>query len=174
MPVDKVDVIVRHNPYATILNYAIGGYTPDAHTVYISLDAASITLALKELSHTLAHELHHTMRWRTVGYGETLGEALVTEGLAQVFEREVFGEVPYPWTNALTAEQSKELLQKARANFWQPYDHDAWFFGSAEIPHWAGYGLGYQLVKTYCEQHNLTASKLYDVEAKTILEGESV
>jgi uncharacterized protein YjaZ len=35
----------------------------------------------------------------------------------------------------------------------------------------AGYSLGYHLVKTYCERQRVSASKLYDVTAKTILEG---
>jgi uncharacterized protein YjaZ len=169
MLVSDVDVVLRHNPEATIPNFGIGGYAPDGHTVYISLDANNMTSALGELPHTLAHELHHCMRWRTVGYGETLGEALVTEGLAQVFEREVFGEVAHPWSNALTKTELESVEEKARATLWQPYDHAEWFFGTGDIPYWAGYTLSYNLVKDYVEKRNRKASALYSSEAKIIL-----
>lgn len=43
------------------------------------------------------------------------------------------------------------LWQRAQAELHQPYDHNAWFFGSADrqLPRWAGYALGYELVQRF-------------------------
>jgi uncharacterized protein YjaZ len=34
------------------------------------------------------------------------------------------------------------------------YDHNAWFFGTdPDIPRWAGYAIGFELVKNYLSKH---------------------
>ncbi|MES0476805.1 MULTISPECIES: DUF2268 domain-containing putative Zn-dependent protease [Citrobacter freundii complex] len=41
--------------------------------------------------------LHHAARWQGPGYGSTLGEALVSKGLADHFSLELFGGEPELW-----------------------------------------------------------------------------
>ncbi|PKQ03227.1 MAG: hypothetical protein CVT72_15350, partial [Alphaproteobacteria bacterium HGW-Alphaproteobacteria-11] len=43
----------------------------------------------------LAHELHHVARIRGPGYAAEFGEALVSEGMAQVFEEELGFSTPF-------------------------------------------------------------------------------
>lgn len=93
-----VDVVVRDAPRFAISETGIGGRAWDSHTVFSSVDAAHVRVegAIRfELSRLLAHELHHVARLRTVGYGRTLGEATISEGLADRFAVEAFaGEPP--------------------------------------------------------------------------------
>ncbi|MNV89065.1 hypothetical protein D3C71_1833290 [compost metagenome] len=80
------------------------------------------------------------------GYGWTLGEALVSEGLAGQFVRHVFGSDPEPWEHAIASAdllRSPVGLQTLESRY---YDHNEWFFGFGDKPKWLGYSLGYQMV----------------------------
>ena len=175
LPISGVDVVVYDNPQRVIPEVGIGGYSPSAHLVFISLDAKSSTLTKiirEQFKRTLAHELHHCIRGRNPGYGKTLLEALVSEGLADHFDLEVNGTSPQPWCTALRKEDIVMFSKRAEREYTaKDYNHRAWFFGSniKEIPRWAGYALGYDLVKKYLVQHpdespaslvNMSAGKL--------------
>ncbi|EYB69326.1 hypothetical protein DEIPH_ctg008orf0040 [Deinococcus phoenicis] len=149
---DGVDAAVYVSPTWTLPETGVGGYTPTGNWLQITLDPANPrfgTAWRQELGPTLAHELHHARRWRGPGYGQTLLDALVSEGLAQRFEAEDReGPPPYAHIDA----ELEPLWQRAQAELDAPsYDHAAWFFGSeAEgLPRWAGYALGYELVRRF-------------------------
>lgn len=159
LPLNKIDIVVIDSPENTIPHLGISGYGPNGHTLYIYLDPTHkrFAQALEEpLLRTMAHELHHVMRWRTVGYGKSLLDALVSEGLADHFEQEVTKGPPEKWDKALSKEDAARLLRLAKKEFDRTdYDHASWFFGNADrsIPKWTGYSLGYALVKEYLKTH---------------------
>ncbi|MFA5935964.1 MAG: DUF2268 domain-containing putative Zn-dependent protease [Patescibacteria group bacterium] len=174
----NIDIVLYDNPDDTIPEVGgIGGYTPNAHTVLISLNPhhPKFSQAIdRELSATLAHEIHHAIRWRNPGYGTTLLEALITEGLADHFSIEV-GSVtkPPPWSRALNDKEIPKLLKRAKPLFNRSYNHADWFFGSKKnrLPRWTGYSLGYYLVGKYLKTHpQKKPSKLVSVKATMILE----
>ncbi|HRN71145.1 MAG TPA: DUF2268 domain-containing putative Zn-dependent protease, partial [Candidatus Woesebacteria bacterium] len=177
LPIRDVDVIVYDNPEGTVPEQGIGGYTPNKNIMYISLDPSFINLKESinlELKRTLAHEFHHTVRWKNPGYGETLLDALITEGLADHFDIEVFNESPQPWSRAFTDSELNNLMKKAEKEFNNTdYDHSAWFYGNVElgIPRWAGYSLGFKMVKDYLAKHpDKKLSELYAAETNTFME----
>ncbi|RMG28790.1 MAG: hypothetical protein D6730_05025, partial [Bacteroidetes bacterium] len=49
----------------------------------------------------------------------------------------------------------------------RPYDHNKWFFGAGgEVPRWAGYAIGFELVKNYLAAHpSRKPSTLFDEPA---------
>jgi uncharacterized protein YjaZ len=160
LPVKNVDIVIMDNPEYTIPEIGIGGHTYSPSHIVVSLDPtfSNFQIALQtELLDTLVHELHHAARWATVGYGKTLLEAMVSEGLADHFAIEITKRKDiHPWDNALSEEQSKLLEEKAIKEYNnKDYNHDAWFFGSKEkeIPRWTAYTLGFQLVGDYLKNH---------------------
>ncbi len=165
----NVDVVVYDNPEGAIPEIGVGGYSPNAHLIFISLDPQFPNFQQtidEELKRTIAHELHHTLRWRDPGYGETLFEALITEGLADHFDMEVNNiDNPEPWDTALSDKQLVEIKAKAQKEFDNKnYNHNEWFFGSKEknIPRWAGYTLGFKLVEDYLKRNpHKKPSQLY-------------
>ena len=180
LPIKDVDIVFYDNPGATFKEDeigGIGGFAPNAHTILISLDPRHTKFkdSLKhELFFTLAHELHHTIRWQKQVEGDTLLEAMIFEGLADHFAQEVTGRSkPSLYSCALTPEQKKIFLKKASKVWKQPtYNNDLWFFGSEPdiIPRWTGYTLGYDLVATYLLDHPETsASKLAVADASLFL-----
>lgn len=163
LPLLDTDVIVRAGK-GVIPEKGHLGYAPERGVIYVTVDPENPSLRANEahsLERMLAHELHHCARWDGPGYGETLGAALVSEGLAGHFAQEAFGGDPEPWER-LQAGTLRPYLSRAQAE-WQNagYDHAAWFFGSPELPRWLGYSLGYQLVRQYLATHgNARASTL--------------
>ncbi|HEX5798822.1 MAG TPA: DUF2268 domain-containing putative Zn-dependent protease [Gaiellaceae bacterium] len=151
---NRVRINVRVDPASVVPEVGFGGFAnPRDGTVTIWLDQPLRKGAEVWVPATVAHELHHSSRIRTgPGYGSTLAEALVTEGLADHFVREVFPATPsQPWTTALSRKQEAQLWREAQSNLEIPggYDHHAWFLGSSDVPRWTGYTLGYRIVADY-------------------------
>ena len=174
-----VAVHVAVDADAAIPEIGVGGYTnPASGAVLISLDPESpvgteqsITVWLPA---TLAHELNHSKRiLEGPGYGTTLGEAIVTEGLADAFSLEAFPSTPpLPWASALQPEDLDQLATLAQSNATvmdTPDLHSEWFFGLGDIPRWAGYTVGATWVRDF-----LAAHEDVDVVAATLLPADEI
>ena len=150
LDLDGVDVVLMSSTF-TLPETGVHGYVPNAHQVDLSVTPggpAFERLWLTEVPATLAHELHHVRRWRGPGYGETLLEALVSEGLAQHFEAGFRGKPPI---YAQPTMDLATLWERAQPQLSAPHDHAAWFYGSQtqDFPRWSGYALGYELVRRF-------------------------
>jgi hypothetical protein len=90
----RIRIDVRVDPMLVIPETGVGGLTDESGDVRIAIDVERRDL--RESLETwvpamVAHEVHHSSRIRTgTGYGATLGEALVSEGLADHFASQVF------------------------------------------------------------------------------------
>jgi len=158
------------------------GYTdPTSGQVLIQLDPHSQvpfseTLAVW-LPEALAHEIHHSVRTLAgPGFGTTLGEFLVSEGMASAFAHQAFPGTNAPWDNALTSVQehtlwgrSKPLLNQTGLQL-----YEQWFFGGNGVPEWAGYTIGYHIAEDYIQHHpGTSAASLVAAPAATILAGST-
>ncbi|TSA88170.1 hypothetical protein FNU79_01875 [Deinococcus detaillensis] len=155
LSLEGVDVALFVDPAWCIPELGLGGYAPTGYRLQLTIDPENshfIASWRRELPVALAHELHHLRRWRGPGYGQTLREALASEGLAQHFEAAQRGELP------IYAQPSGDLAalwERARPLLDAPtYNHNAWFYGSEaeQLPRWAGYQLGYEQVKRGLER----------------------
>jgi hypothetical protein len=175
----EVAVRVAVDPDAVIPEIGVGGFTnPASGAVLISLDPESpigaeqsITVWLRQV---LAHELDHSKRiLEGPGYGTTLGEAIVTEGLADAFSLQAFPSTPPPpWANALQPDDIDQLTSLAQSNATTantPDLHSEWFFGVGDIPRWAGYTIGATWVREFLAAHGDV-----DVVAATLLPAEEI
>lgn len=156
IPIDGVVVAIDASPARIIAGWGVGGFTPGSHRIEIGVDPTLPDASLDaRLPSMVAHELHHAARYRGTGYGATLLEAMVSEGLADQFAAELFGQPLPPWTGALQDSEIESWLARARSEFdTVGYDHAAWFFGSTlAIPRWTGYTLGFRLVSDYRAGH---------------------
>ncbi len=171
LPIDDVDIVFYINPPFTIPEVGVCGYAPTAKIVFMSLDPqnkAFLAAFDEEIPATLAHELHHCMRWRGPGYGKTLVEALVTEGLARDFERVLRGGRLPSYHKVFPKAQMEELLARASAEFNNPsYSHSDWFFGSEarSIPEVAGYSMGYEFVQRHILRSGRSSAELWNEPA---------
>ncbi len=176
LPIDRVDIVVAPSNWV-IPEYGLNGFAHGKGRITFSIDPSSPRIEDAERAQRilglLAHELHHVVRTRGPDCGKTLGEALVSEGLAQCCEEEVGAPTPF-YAVYLDAEALRRVGQKAREHIAaENYDHNAWFFGrrgDLDWPRNAGYSLGYTLVKAWLGSAGTTASASAEVPAKVILD----
>lgn len=172
----RIRIDLQVDARRSVPEVGVGGYTdPEDGSVSVWIDDSppgGLRNALQTwVPATLAHELHHSSRIRTgPGYGTTLGEALVSEGLADHFVNEAFPTTPpQPWDNALSEGQEHALWQRAAPQLWRAHDHRLWFFGGPAIPRWAGYSLGYSIAEAFLDGGRSAADSV-DVPAKTVVQ----
>lgn len=173
-----IDVIISEGDFV-IPEFGFSGYSPSSAQImlYFDLSNANLNTALNtEFIPSLGHEIHHCFRHKGVGYGSTLQQALISEGLACHFETELRnGEIPF-YAKAINQDMIERLYSKMLNEATESkYDHNAWFFGTKpdDIPLHAGYTLGYHLVSKYINQTGTPASQLWNVSASDIFDMSS-
>jgi uncharacterized protein YjaZ len=125
MPIEQVNVVLCFNPLGVAAETGIGGFAPSNDTVFIYLNLNTPGFA-ESLEHqfpaAIAHELHHAMRWNDPGYGQTLIEAFVSEGLEYHRDLSIYHEwfggynarnTPRNAGYAIGFEIAKRYLEKA-------------------------------------------------------------
>ncbi len=150
-----LDIVVQAIPGGAIPDIGHVGYCSRPGLILLILDPDNPNLANhmgESLERMIAHELHHAMRWDSVGHGKTLGEALVMEGLAGRFVLELYGGCGEPWELELPRSSLKRFAAAALPQLHSTqYDHGKWFFGDKPYPRWVGYSLGWHLVGDYLQ-----------------------
>lgn len=172
LPLGDTDVVITRGK-RVIPEKGHLGYAPEKGVIYVTVDPDHPSLQAnpgQSFERMLAHEFHHCSRWDGPGYGRTLGEALISEGLAGRFAQEVFDGQPEPWETVEASVLWPHVPRARREWSNARYVHEEWFFGSAALPRWLGYSLGYQLVSRYLTAHPLeSASALVHADSEIFL-----
>ncbi|GBD34794.1 hypothetical protein HRbin35_00545 [bacterium HR35] len=174
-------IVYEENPQMCIPGFGHGGKTLSAYLIYIYLNPKFKNFKNKvikeEIPRAIAHEIIHLVRWNLFKpMQKNLLHTIIEEGLCQHFELEVFGENSklYPWSMALKENEIKKYLKRAKKYF-DSRDISliySWKFGNKKlkIPRWAGYSLGFHLIKKYLEKTNKKVSEIYRLDAKKIFD----
>ena len=144
LDVPRFDLVVRAGD-DIIPDWGIGGAAPAPGVVELVVDPGRV--APEHFQRTLARQLFLLTRWDGPGYGRSLGEALVSEGLAGRFVQEVLGGPADPWDQARPG--AGTLKQAATLWARRDYDHGAWFLGRGKMRKWTGYGIAQRLVAAH-------------------------
>lgn len=89
----------------------------------------------------------HLIRWDGPGYGKSLGEALVSEGLAGHFVVQVLGGQPDAVDATVPAPGAARLAMNEWAR--RDYDHARWFMGGGDLKNGTGFGLAHRLIAAH-------------------------
>lgn len=173
--IPQLDILIDDDANSTIPETGVGGFT-DSNSIFIHIDPnfKEIEKDLEvKIKRTFTHEFNHVIRNQYFPWDEaTLLEAFITEGLADHFDIEINGGEPYPWSLALSKEEFVFYLNpNSEELFSKDFDYGTWFFGSnsPKIPKWAGYSIGFYLVKNYMHKTGKSASELVNVSAENFL-----
>ena len=170
--IDCIDITVAPFHKGDESPSGIGGYSLNPHRVELLLDCDRRDLDKvidNELESVLAHEIHHSIR---IGLGipsDTLGQQIITEGMACHFELVVTGgKLPslfddlknYDWVGSL--EQMKPLLDKKNQSV------NKYFLGSDpdEFPKYTGYWVGFNLISLYLKKNKTSEFELAGMDSK--------
>ncbi len=156
-----------------IPGYIFAWLVPNEHTV-------------KRLPVALAHEVNHNVRYQFIKWRNdiTLGEMIVSEGLAENFATSIYGEeYAGPWVTKTDLETLNEYIKPII------YDSlgvqglenlNAYLYGdemaalqsypSVGLPYCAGYACGYHLIKHYLKKTGKSIVEATLLPADEILE----
>jgi uncharacterized protein YjaZ len=175
IPVGDVDVIVYEDAINVVPELGMSGFCTSPRRMYLPLDRknAALPSAFERVFQSfMAHELHHCARRQIKGFASTLGQALVTEGLACCFEEELPGGSTPMYATRVRGTELERVQFLARSKLNEPFSGwDEWFFGEREpeIPPHAGYSLGYLLVSNWLRKRDSTAAIEHAVHAERVL-----
>ncbi|WP_296403461.1 DUF2268 domain-containing putative Zn-dependent protease [Psychrobacter sp.] len=168
------DLVIKSGKYV-VPEVGIGAYCVNQYEIQMALDITNDYL-LKSFDDnfiaTLAHETHHACRESTVGYGKSLFDAMILEGLACHFEEEIGYKRPV-YVEHLQPDVRQFYLSKAKIEWSKDtFDYNEWFLGNKQkdMPKWIGYDVGYHLVGLYLQQTHKSAGECYDHPSAIILE----
>lgn len=171
-----VNISVYQNKNFTISETGEGGYAASYDWFHIYIDPTKSENKLKKIisNHipsTVYHELNHVARWNSVGYGSTLLEAIISEGLASVFESEKWKKSKTPWAKYSQKEilSMLEIFKKRKKTDDANYNHQEWFYGNGKLPKWIGYKLGVYIICLIRKNNpEISWKKLMKMNAKKI------
>ena len=155
-----IDVLVTNRIPMIIPENGAGGFTFSADFIRIIIDDKKATENL--ISENVVHELCHAARWgKNDEWIKSLFDGLLFEGLACVLEDEFANNNSEKTLFIKTIlersdEDNEKILAVVRNKLdSNEYNYDEIFFnGNDKLPRWAGYSLGYYLVKKYLEKTN--------------------
>lgn len=172
----NLDILVQCLPGQVIPEIGLVGYAYRSNLFSLTVDPSNpnfvTSLNNGTLKRQLIHEAHHCLRMAGPGYGRTLGEVLISEGLAGQFVSHLLRSEPEPWECAIDLKTLLSTPSPYRVLNTRDYDHAAWFFGTTtDYPRWLGYSLGYQLVGHWIAQsHPISSEDWVSVAAEAVLE----
>ena len=153
------------------------GYTGSGGQISLAFGQTAHTTLTRTLDLWLprdaAHEVNHSARiLGGTGFGTTLLQQIITEGIATAFDQVAFPGPPDPWTHAITPAQECVLWKKATPELDGTGLYDLWMFGGPGVPLWTAFTIGYHIVNDYRNHHpDVSWATLTSTSAATIVTG---
>jgi uncharacterized protein YjaZ len=159
-----VDIIVTAPSFLmkTIPEDGIGGKTYNSRLIILVVDKQQAAITEDVIFEFICHEMSHSLRWEKVPeYSDTLFKGMILEGLAVALEEKALSETNRTQKQFFLAEMQKtnkpmidDIMTELNGKLdGDQYDYEKTFFtGDDKLIRWAGYRVGYYLVKRYLEQ----------------------
>ena len=169
-------VIIEAQEFFVISNLGISGSAIGKSCIEVKINFSRRDLRKTidiELPATIYHELAHLVREDSVGYGNTLLDSFISEGMSCFVEKSILPSKKISYIQKIKNEpklwnKAEKLLGKTK------YDYSEWFFGSGKLPNWTGYRLGYLIVEKFTKKNDATLAELVRLNSKDILEGSGL
>ena len=141
---------------------------------------------LSWLAYTAAHEYIHLVRNHLFPRGlsggrpvylktqepETLLDAMVVEGIADVFAKQIYPQLQPCWLQTLDQVEEARIwpMVRRRLGVSDPNEVRRFVSGDGDrVPQWTGYCLGYSIVRSYLDLHpSARPANLLGMQASTI------
>lgn len=151
------------------------GYATGRDWVQITIDPTrkskeSLKIISEIIPATVYHEVNHIAREKYVGESKNLLEAIVAEGLADLFAEEHWSKFKAPWSTYQQKKIQPFLKSLKNEKNSRKYSHSDWFFGTGKYPRWLGYKLGRYIAQSAKEKkRNLAVLKMTKMTANKIV-----
>lgn len=156
------DLVIRPAAGGSLPKGGLAGHSPAPGVIEITQDPDRFDPDL--FTRVLVRQALHQIRWDGPGYGRSLGDALVSEGLAGHFVVQVLGGAPDQADATVPASGAARMAMNEWAR--RDYDHARWFTGGGDLRNGTGYGLGHRLIAAHlAEEADASAASLAQLRA---------
>lgn len=168
----NVDIIIAPPSFMinTIPEDGISGRTYGSRLIAMAIDVQQADIREDIIFETICHEMAHSLRWEKLPeYSKTMLDAIIFEGLAITVEEKAMKDCGRQRQQFFLTEMQNTsqaaidaIIAELKPSFeHEDYDYESIFFtGNERLPRWAGYKLGYHLVKTIMKQTNVSPEEL--------------
>lgn len=166
----KFFIFPSFHPFIKNKMRGVSGFTPWKNTILLFINPTSGWKSA--LAETVAHEFNHLVMLKYHKW-ETLLDSLIFEGIAEHFREKVIGGKKAPWSLTLNKEDAKKLFSKIKRLLSSKSTklYRSIFFENKGYPLWAGYSLGYQIIKSFLKKNpKLKWQKIIRLAPRQILE----
>lgn len=157
---DTTICVVAAYPGATAVTtdmHGVSAVTTGAGKIWLTVHPGGDWLDW--LAFSVAHEHHHSAWTQRYFHGRgrraDLLDYLVFEGRAEWFAHTLYPAMRAPWAHALDDDALRTVWRRIepRLGATDPDLKHTVMFGGPDVPHWAGYSIGYAIVERYCARH---------------------
>jgi hypothetical protein len=169
-------VVQVGNPSHLVPQAGVNGFTSPATGQIILQLGRTAQSSLARTLHLwfprdLAHEVDHSVRiLGGTGFGTTLLQETISEGIATAFDQAAFPGPPDPFAQAITPTQECTLWEKVKPQLGATNLYSLWMFGGPGVPRWTAFTIGYHIVNDYRDHdRNVSWAQLTSASATAIL-----
>lgn len=153
-----------------------GSFGFAAYSCVLHLFLAPKIFSQEAIANSVVHEINHTISfyYHFERYGKwTLLDHIINEGLAENFREDVLKNTkPAAWAVALTKKEAFLLLESTKSllNSKSRSTRQKILFGNRKYKRWAGYSIGYWLVKEFKKKNpTLSWTEIMRITSEHIL-----
>ncbi|MFH1650339.1 MAG: DUF2268 domain-containing putative Zn-dependent protease [Candidatus Woesearchaeota archaeon] len=150
-----VFVFSTSSSFVTKYMNGVSGYTPWKSTILVALNAVPSWQYV--LTATIAHETVHAIALNKLKR-TTLLDDFVAEGMAEAFREHILKDGQSVFSKAVSKTKSKKIFSNVKNSLAEPSDniYGEIFFGTGKYPLWAGYSIGYYIVKDFLKNTGMS------------------
>jgi len=169
---DKIKVFAfqTNDHFITYKMGGSSGFCTNSGVVIIFISLNNFTQI--GLKNTLAHELAHAVNPFYDMENMSIGQGIIFDGLAENFRENRIDKTKSVIVSTLKKEEALELFDKIKSKLDSKNLNDYYelFFGVGKYPLWAGYAVGYYLIKEYLSKmENLSWNEILRSDPNKIL-----
>jgi len=146
---EKVQVFVfeTKDPFITSEMGGTSGFCTNKNCIIVLINVDTFTKG--GLQNTITHELAHAINPVYDMENMSVGQGIVFEGLAENFRESMVDHMKSRLVSNVNEFEIEEMFNKIRPILLSKKlsDYHEVFFGTGKLPRWAGYSVGYYLVR---------------------------
>ncbi|WP_226671968.1 DUF2268 domain-containing protein [Rossellomorea aquimaris] len=155
---DKKYIIMPANPEDTFTVEQMGGVSGFVLSEDVIVLQLSPSMQEDILKYTVAHEYNHLLAEESnQGMIRTILGGVVLEGKADAFAHTIYPKIEVPWQEPMTMEEREkvvaEITELRYSSDMKTYEKLREGNSSKDIPQWANYKIGYEIVQSYRKKH---------------------
>lgn len=139
----------------------ISGYSSTKNTIALFI----ADMNGEALQDTLTHEYAHAVMHRYHDYMKSVDSMLVFEGIAEHFKEDQMNPEASPWIKALDEEEALQIYGEID----DLITHEDLFFGTGDLPRWAGYSIGYYITKPFIDTTEKDWGEIFKTEPEDMI-----